>query len=223
MWPDGSVGMIWVSYAEIMPLREQGNFEYGMRLVNERRRAKVLRCKSESDQCRTLAAGLLLKRALENAGIDYETAVFEEREGGKPSLVMPDAPFFNLSHGAELAACVLADQPVGIDVEQIVRFEEKRRWDRVARRAFSQDELLTVSGGTNPAEQFARIWTRKESYAKAVGKGLGMEFKQTDTLQDAIFATRELIPGYQCSICCPAEKNGKWKEEIDIQEVSYAR
>ncbi|WP_240116527.1 MULTISPECIES: 4'-phosphopantetheinyl transferase superfamily protein [unclassified Streptomyces] len=81
---------------------------------------------------------------------------------------------FSLSHSGGLALIVLADRPVGVDVEQL----PQPRTAMDASRALHPVEQreLTRLAGSDPAAcavAFARCWTRKEACLKATGEGLG--------------------------------------------------
>lgn len=89
-------------------------------------------------------------------------------EGGKPYL--EGSPFrFSLSHTGNVAACALATEEVGLDLEA-VRTEPKG----VAARFFTAEENAELDAAA-PGERnqlFFTLWTAKESYLKLTGKGL---------------------------------------------------
>lgn len=91
---------------------------------------------------------------------------------GKPALVDPASPAFNLSHSGELALLAVSRAPtIGIDLEQLRPMPDA---GQIAQRFFSPHENEVFQ--TIPAEQrdeaFFNCWTRKEAYIKAVGEGL---------------------------------------------------
>lgn len=71
---------------------------------------------------------------------------------------------FNLSHAGDYAAAVFDEGEVGIDVEQVRRVNVN-----VMRRQFTAEENAYL---LSEPDAFLRLWTRKESYCKAVGEGL---------------------------------------------------
>lgn len=97
---------------------------------------------------------------------------------GRPRLasgLVPDRPEFSLSHGGDLVLIGLAPAgaPIGVDVERLpsaMTVGETMNSLHPAERA----ELAASPGGPSPAS-FARIWTRKEAYLKAIGTGLGRD------------------------------------------------
>ncbi|WP_052434133.1 4'-phosphopantetheinyl transferase family protein [Streptacidiphilus melanogenes] len=94
---------------------------------------------------------------------------------GRPRLASADGPEFSLSHGGDLVLIGLAPQsaPIGVDVERLPGPETVRETTATLHPA-ERTELAAAAGGPSP-EAFARIWTRKEAYLKALGTGLGRE------------------------------------------------
>ncbi|XP_054801920.1 uncharacterized protein LOC129305821 isoform X2 [Prosopis cineraria] len=81
---------------------------------------------------------------------------------------------FNISHTSSLIACGVAmDYPIGIDVEEKQR-RLKNNILAFARRYFTLYELEMLAGISDPETQrqeFVKLWTLKEAYVKALGKG----------------------------------------------------
>jgi 4'-phosphopantetheinyl transferase len=122
------------------------------------------------------AAHALLRTSLSRyAEIAPRAWAFRDEPGGKPSLVgatrMPRLSF-NLSHTHGLVACaVAAGADVGIDVESVDREVD----DRVAERFFSAAEIAGLRrcrSAALRAKRFFDLWTLKEAYIKAIGRGL---------------------------------------------------
>ena len=83
-----------------------------------------------------------------------------------------------MSHRGSQAACVVGDrrqfETVGIDMENIRPVE---RVDALARRYFAPDEWSqALANAPNKETAFFSLWTLKESYAKARGFGLYIQF-----------------------------------------------
>ena len=94
---------------------------------------------------------------------------------GKPSIdpnVGPHQVQFNLSHTRGLVAVALASRGViGVDVEEI---DEAKANLAIAEAYFarSEVEMLQKAPPSERARCFFRLWTLKEAYIKAIGKGL---------------------------------------------------
>jgi 4'-phosphopantetheinyl transferase len=140
-------------------------FNRAQRFHFEKDRLHFVRCRS--------ALRFLLSRYLGIAAGDLR---FEYRPGGKPELAAQQNPLqlrFNVSHSAQLALiAVSAVRRLGIDLE-----EERADVDIAALsdRFFSTREregLRALPDRLRMAGFFA-CWTRKESFLKATGDGLG--------------------------------------------------
>lgn len=164
--------------ADIQSLSDKSVFEKAYISVSEYRRQKVDKMKHPDDKRRSLGAGLLLKKALSDFGIDEKNLVFETNQNGKPYILFegrntgPENFHFNLSHSGDYAMCIIGDSPVGCDVERIRKIDLK-----LADRFFAPSEIEQVKCQPDYEAQvntFFRLWTLKESYIKAVGQGLSM-------------------------------------------------
>lgn len=122
------------------------------------------------------AAHALLRRQLSmHADVTPDAWTFEVAPDGKPHLsrscVGADLAF-NLSHTRGLVACAIGHgADIGLDVESIDRVVDGR--DIVA-HYFSPDEveLLDACDATERPARFTELWTLKEAYVKAIGRGL---------------------------------------------------
>ena len=83
--------------------------------------------------------------------------------------------FFSISHTEGMAVCAVCSHPVGIDIQ--VR---KPCSKGLVRRICSPEEYRWIcEKKEKEAEKTAlRLWTLKESYAKADGRGLAFPFRQ---------------------------------------------
>lgn len=143
------------------------DLEKALAEVSPERREKALRFRFERDRRLSVAAYRLLCRALREAyGID-EAPRFGVHPGGKPYLLDHPGIHFNLSHCRAAVACVVSDEPVGIDVESIAPVDPD-----VARRVLSALERRRVESSPQPETEFAALWTRKEALVKLRGIGI---------------------------------------------------
>lgn len=135
-----------------LPAREAEAMEY----LTDARREKAARLRPGPARCRSMGAGLLLRRFL----ADREIRIAPR---GKPFC--PGGPEFSLSHSGRWAALALDDAPVGLDVETVALPKEA-----LARRVLTEEERVWLSraGGAG----FAFLWTRKEAALKLLGTGV---------------------------------------------------
>ncbi|KAL4186121.1 hypothetical protein AMTRI_Chr09g12650 [Amborella trichopoda] len=117
-----------------------------------------------------------------------ESLKFRKNKYGKPEVEwqprahqVPPSLHFNLSHTSSLIACgVTIDSPVGIDVEEKQR---KMRNDILsfAKRYLSSQEVEYLCALKDPEiqrQELLKLWTLKEAYVKALGRGFsGAPFK----------------------------------------------
>lgn len=112
---------------------------------------------------------------MSNADIRFELNAY-----GKPRLSGADNYHFNVSHAGEWVVCMVDSEPVGVDVEHVKAMDIT-----MARSFFAEEEYRYVMESAQSKEQMQRfyhIWTAKESYIKAVGKGLSLPLQEFSVL-----------------------------------------
>jgi 4'-phosphopantetheinyl transferase len=117
----------------------------------------------------SIGVELLLRQALADCAPEAiwppEITVGEQ---GRPEWNL-EGLYFNLAHSGSIAACVIADRPVGLDVQKPCDYR-----DALVRRFFSEEEQAALSDPVERDRRFVRLWSMKESYIKALGRGLAM-------------------------------------------------
>lgn len=109
------------------------------------------------------AAELAICAAMKNSGRPFAPSDYAYKESGQPTI---QNVHISISHTEGYAACAIAREPVGIDVEREHTFSKA-----AAKRILSpQEELLRESA--NADELLSRIWTVKESFLKMTGEGI---------------------------------------------------
>jgi 4'-phosphopantetheinyl transferase len=74
---------------------------------------------------------------------------------------------FSVSHSGNWWGCLMADEPVGFDIEVC---RDKVSHEKIAGRFFTEAEAdLILAGGP---DVFFDVWVRKEAYLKYLGTGL---------------------------------------------------
>lgn len=116
-----------------------------------------------------------------NSQVSPTSLKFRKNIYGKPEVDWqnhydrnPPPLHFNISHTSSLIACgVTLDSPIGIDVEEKQR-TTKNNILSFARRYFSPHEVESLSVISDPEiqrQEFLKLWTLKEAYVKALGRG----------------------------------------------------
>lgn len=144
------------------------------RFARDRRRFVVAR-----GVLRTLL-GRVLSVAPEKIGLQYESA-------GKPALAAGHGSDvqFNVAHSHEIALVALVrGTALGVDVEYMREVSDAQR---IARRFFSAQEVTALLAAPTEQQQtaFFRIWTRKEAFIKATGKGLSQPLDAFNVMTSA--------------------------------------
>ncbi len=127
-----------------------------------------------TDDSGTQAAHIAFCHALEAVGIPQD-AIILKTEAGKPYFADYPQFFFNLSHSAGTGVCAVSDAPCGVDVEYVRVLRQA-----IVRRFFTHEEQCFLR--TQPQEQVFRLWTRKESFVKALGRGLTLDLRRFSVL-----------------------------------------
>ena len=159
-----------VYYADTDCLLDAARFEAARSAVSRERREKTDRMRFPQSKRLSLGAGLLLMRAMSDAGLDPARSDTAEGEHGKPYLTAYPDVCFNLSHSGSVAMCVIADATTGCDIERIGDARPE-----IAKRFFDGEEIREIFGTEESlrAMRFYRYWTLKESYIKCLGLGMG--------------------------------------------------
>ena len=192
--------------ADINCIIDSGSFEYWYDQMPPERKKKIDAFRPQKNKLLSLAAGILLKRALENEGIyAYEIV---EKCAGKPYIKGREDVFFNLSHSGEMAIIAVSDKEVGIDIQEKSHFQPG-----LIKRVFSESEILQAERiGGDLDMLYTGLWTAKESIMKYYGKGLSMEPLNIELdirSENDLHYSKELnlirkdISGYQVAICTP--------------------
>lgn len=207
----------------IASVKDWGEEELGRALsrLPQALREKALRCRQPLGRNLSTAASLLLDHALfEDQGIRLSQVELETGPYGKPFLAGREEVQFSLSHSGCFAVCALGGSPVGVDVERVN--QQKRDYMEIAARFFHEGEYEQLGSSADPAVDFYRLWTLKESYIKFTGEGLHrplnsfcMELGTPSLLRGAaapLFAEWDSIPGYRLSLCCeePGRTEPEW-------------
>ena len=175
-------------------------------LLPPERQAKIARFHFDSDKLLSLAAGLLIRRAVGEGP-------FTLNEHGKPYA--PGSGIqFSVSHSGACAAIVTDSAEIGLDVEKLRTGD----YMKIARRFYHPGELQFVESADDPARAFTRVWTRKEAYLKQLGVGIATDLTAFDTVSGELsgrIASFDL-DGYALSVCTA---NIILIENINISEL----
>jgi phosphopantetheine--protein transferase-like protein len=108
-------------------------------------------------------------------GLSPEILAFNYSLKGKPSISGYSRKiFFNLSHSSGVSVLAFdPDHEIGVDIEKI---DEGFEYLPIVQHFFSKGEKQYIQRSEEDGvKRFYEIWTRKEAYLKAVGKGITKE------------------------------------------------
>ena len=146
-----------------------------------------------------------------------ETPEILRDEMGKPYFKECEL-HFNVSHSGEYLAIAVSEHPVGVDIQ-----EPKLIKDGMFEKVVRPEEQCLIGGERQ--KDFLRLWSLKESFVKAEGKGLRISMKdyffEKENEQYFVnyggqrtawtFKIEEaLVKDYMISVC-GLEKEVEWK------------
>jgi len=148
-----------------------------------------------------LAARVFLRCLLSlYGGLTPDAWRFATNPWGRPYVANPAAPAglrFNLSHKPRFVTCLVGwERELGVDVED--RSVERRHLLPIAQRFFSAREagaLVALPPPEQP-DRFYQLWTLKESYIKARGRGLSLGLSRFSFTVEGSGASVRFDPGF---------------------------
>lgn len=141
-----------------------------IKCVQQEQRERIMKFRLYKDALRSLAADILIRKIIiSKTGLKNSEILFKRNQYGKPCLKNIPNLHFNLSHSGEWVVCGLSNASVGIDIEEIKPIDLY-----IAIRFFAKEEIkdLFSLAESERLLYFYDLWTLKESYVKALGKGL---------------------------------------------------
>ena len=220
-----------VYVAGLEPLKDRELYRRALDTASPERRKKALRYRREDSRLRSLGGELLLRRALEDCGLEAGELRYEYGDHGKPRLAGQEEFHFSLSHSGSYVMLAVSERELGCDLEQITEPRLK-----VARRYFAREEWehLSSTAGEEQTRLFFRYWTLKESFLKATGQGLHLPLdafqivlgedgsvtvRQSFDEREYHFAEFQTIPGYCCALCQSGAFQGARWENVNFREM----
>jgi 4'-phosphopantetheinyl transferase len=147
-------------------------------ILSAEERERCARFVRAADRARFAQAHVFLRETLSRfADVAASEWEFSRGEFGKPAISSPPAGAgieFNLSHTRDWAACVVTrGVQCGIDIERIRPVPQMLD---IARSRFAPQEFHALEALPEDArpQRFFELWTEKEAWVKARGKGLSL-------------------------------------------------
>ena len=192
---------IQILVADVCPLDNDELFFSCLQRVSDARRCKALQYYFRRDRNLSLAAGLVLDSLLSGCGLREKDMLYTLDMNKKPRFRDYPDIHFNISHAGHYVVCAMGSIDLGVDIEPIMPLDKD-----LVHHILSDGELSYLSSlpQDEKSEGFARIWTLKESFLKALGTGL---FK---SLSDF-----EIIPG------CPTQVSDSCFSHYSFYEFGW--
>ena len=159
-------------------IEENGEFNDHLEMLDDDERERASRFHFERDRTRFVARRAFTRRVLADYVGDAPAMIrYRISSNGKPELEPPCEVTFSTSHSDGLVVVAVAcNRLVGVDIERVRPITGALD---LAMRFYSDresDHLRSVAEAAR-SEAFLTLWTRKESYVKAVGAGMSIPFE----------------------------------------------
>ncbi len=148
--------------------------------LSEDRKCKIARLENENAKIVSVLTEIFLRKVISvERGISPEKIEFSYNNYGKPYLKnkISDELQFSVSHSGEIIVIATSGNEVGIDVEKINFGREK-----FPLRYFTENERNSLENSNDKIITFYEIFTKKEAFAKKIGKGFKLDFKSFDVV-----------------------------------------
>lgn len=199
--------------------------------ISDEKRERIKKFAKLDDAKMVLLADVLIRSVIASElKVSSKTIEFNSNKYGKPFLKGNSRLHFNVSHSRDWIVCVIDNESVGIDIEKIrpIGFD-------LFEQFFSVEEYNTLIA-KNPEKWqlfFFDLWTLKESYIKAVGKGFSIPLKSVtinflkkgeitvkldNKLTNWAIKQYDLDPDYKTSVC---GTNKAFPDNVMIKKLKY--
>lgn len=139
---------------------------------------------------------------------------FEPRavgEHGKPFFTLRPKIHYNISHSGKYVMCILADQEVGIDVQQ----HKSVNYERMLERMVPANMIREILNSDVPEKAFFTQWVLREAYIKWTGEGLSRDLR-TISMEDGAYIMMELGDDYSGAVWSKKPMEIRW-EHVEVQ------
>jgi 4'-phosphopantetheinyl transferase len=190
-------------------------FDELMMFIDSEKKNRIIGFLKEEDKNRALIAEILIRYIiLKKIDIKNIDITFSKNKFGKPFLKGHHKISFNISHSGNYVLCAVDDKDIGIDIEKICDIN----YMELLKKIFINEEIEFILNGTSEKriKNFYKMWTLKESYIKADGRGLSIplksfcitidkfkniKIKTSNRLKNCYFKQFDLDDEYEIAVC----------------------
>ncbi|MDF2803989.1 MAG: phosphopantetheine-protein transferase [Anaerocolumna sp.] len=160
----------------IVKIAKDGELKHELlKYLSFERRIRINNYLQTADKKRSLITELLIRRiTCEKLDIPIEKIKISYNPYGKPYIDNIRHYKFNISHSENFVVMAVGKSKLGVDIEKMKQCDMS-----VGKKFFTSSEynyIISQKNEQDRIEAFYTIWTLKESYVKAIGKGLGIPF-----------------------------------------------
>ncbi len=151
-------------------------------LIEEEERKRILHYRFWQDRQRSLLGHLLSRYAvMKEYNLTNKDIRIRRHTYGKPYIKDYSQIHYNISHSGEWIVCAVDSSIVGIDVQ-----EHRGAKSSLAKYYFSPREqnYLFSLGKDKQSVAFYNLWSMKEAYIKATGRGLSQPLDKFSIVQE---------------------------------------
>ncbi|MHA6533466.1 4'-phosphopantetheinyl transferase family protein [Paenibacillus sp. BAC0078] len=224
--------MVIVTAIKVPKYIEPEIYSFFLSNVDTQKRERIKRFHRIEDSYRSLLGDALIRYKIKQlAGLYYNNPIkIKLTNYGKPYVNPLFGIHFNIAHSGDWVVAAFGEKNVGIDIEQIkaVNFS-------IAESFFSYKEFSDLISLTDANERllyFYDLWTLKESYIKAIGRGLSIPLNEfsiymncdkeifIDGAENTVFFKQySLDCSYKLSVCSYLYKFSNNIEKYTINEL----
>lgn len=151
-----------------------------LKFLNTKELNRAERFHKEVDKDRFIIYKSIIKLILATyTQLDVKDIKHDYHFNKKPYLASHPWLNFNVSHSKDYAIIAISRVKVGIDIEYM---NEDKEYTDLLIDVFSTDEILNIKNAADQKNAFYTLWTRKEAFVKALGKGIDDDFNYIPSL-----------------------------------------
>lgn len=206
--------------------------EYLKKYISKHKLNKINRLKKQEDRMRSIIGDILVRWLIcEKYQLLNEELEFSTNRYGKPFITNKNIDiYFNISHSGSWVVAATSSFQIGIDIEKVMEI------DITLAKEFFTSEENSVLMKRLPEEQlhfFYELWTLKESYVKAIGKGLSIPLDSFSIKIDNgnitiipeftyNFKKYHLEDNYKLAICSLENAFPDFMEVISVEQLYFS-
>lgn len=145
-------------------------------LLNEKEIIRAEKYYKVKDRNRFIICRSLLKLILANyTKLNISQIQLDYNTNKKPYLAYDPSLFFNVTHSEDYGLIAISNKSVGIDIECINKDDD---FINSLLNIFNEKEHSFIKNAFDKKNAFMSLWTRKEAFVKATGKGIDDDFSK---------------------------------------------